>query len=649
MARRSLGMPSDSKESPLSPGSKLDGYELLWPIGEGGMATVWVARLLRKHGFEKLVAIKTILPKFAEDEAFQTMFLDEARIASRIDHTNVAHIHDLGEKDDILYLVMEYVDGDALTRLRKMVNRKSIPFPIGIALRIMADVCNGLHAAHELKGVDGKPLGVVHRDVSPQNILVTTEGASKLIDFGVAKAAGRLTAETHTGYVKGKVQYMAPEQALGKNVDRRADIWAVGAVIYHLVANRPPFEADNQLALLNLLQKGRPPAPLPPSVPITVQDIVKKALTHNSMMRFQTAAEMRAAIEKTGLMSTQEEVAEFARTHMGELAERRRQAISSAIQGLEGTVAASQPAIQTPPAPNANYGYATEPGGASSTQRIDPAALPPQYQINPRNVRNMTGPQPVLNPPDMRIGPPTPQSFAAAPSDPSFDPAFAMTPAPAPLSARRTEPVATNLPVSAVSIGGMTPNAPSATPAPFPGLGVNSNAPTEPLPPPEALYDNAFNDNTNGGGSLGLASISASINTRRPRNVPLIAGGIGGAVLLIGVLALAVSVSRGGGGSSKKLESEFSPLPSMAPSTPVTTPTNTPAPPPVDELPATPPPSETAALDKPVRPTPPTIAPAPAPHPAPPVVAPAPAPKPAPAVSAKKKPTPSGPPGPDGF
>lgn len=634
-----------SKESPLTPGSKLDGYELLWPIGEGGMATVWVARLLRKHGFEKLVAIKTILPKFAEDEAFQTMFLDEARIASRIDHTNVAHIHDLGEKDDILYLVMEYVDGDALTRLRKMVNRKGIQFPIGIALRIMADVCSGLHAAHELKGVDGKPLGVVHRDVSPQNILVTTEGTAKLIDFGVAKAAGRLTAETHTGYVKGKVQYMAPEQALGKNVDRRADIWAVGAVIYHLVANRPPFEADNQLALLNLLQKGRPPAPLPPNVPINVQDLVKKALTHNAMMRFQTAAEMRAAIEKTGLVATPEEVAEFARTHMGELAERRRAAINSAIQGLEGTVAAAKPVIPaTPPMPTPSYG--TDPGAASSTQRIDPAALP-NFQIHSRNAaRALTGPQQVPAPSEPRIGPPTPQSFIAAPNDPIFG---SVTPAPPPIStsaARRTEPVA----VSAVSLGGAMPDAGFGVGAPPPFSPAVPPGATEPLPPPEALLDNAFNDNTNGGGSLGLASISASINTRRPRNVPLIAGGIGGAVVLIGVLALAVSVSRGGA-SSKKLESEFSPLPSTATATPTTpvTPVTAPPPPTVDELPATPPPEPTVTeKPAPVRPPTPAVAPAPvpAPHPVGPVVAPAPAPKPAPAMSGKKKPPTTGP---DGF
>ena len=542
-------MPSDSaKEGPLAPGSKLDGYELLWPIGEGGMATVWVARLLRKHGFEKLVAIKTILPKFAEDEAFQTMFLDEARIASRIDHTNVAHIHDLGEKDDILYLVMEYVDGEALTRLRKVINKKGARFPVGVALRVMADVCAGLHAAHELKGVDGAPLGVVHRDVSPQNILVTVDGTSKLIDFGVAKAAGRLTAETHTGYVKGKVQYMAPEQALGRNVDRRADIWAVGAVIYHLVANRPPFEADNQLALLNSLQKGRPPAPLPPSVPPAVAEILKKALTHNPAQRFQTASEMRAALEKTGLVATQEEVAGLVQEHLGMMAERRREAIASAIRKLESSSARTIPQAAASSSPTTPRSTAEI---AASTQRIDPSLLP-HLAPHPR-MPAPTGPHP-SPPSDPRIGPPTPHAFPiAAPTNPGLG-ALPST------QQRRTE-----------------------------------RLPALPMPPPDAGYEHLFNDSTNtNGGSLELASISASINAKRPRNVPLLAAGIGGGVLvLLGVLALAVGLSR------SKLEPELSPaasitatesaLPPAASAVPPTTAAESaiPRPPPsADELPA---------------------------------------------------------------
>src|SRR5688572_2333969 len=226
-------------ETPLAPGQRLDRYELLCPVGEGGMARVWVARLARKYGFEKLVAIKTILQKHASDDRFRAMFLDEARIASRIDHPNVGHIIDLGEEGDVLYLVMEWIDGDTLSRIKRTVERKKQEFPLPIALRVLADTCQGLHAAHELKAPDGSLLGVVHRDVSPQNILVSMSGVAKLIDFGIAKARDRLSGETSTGFFKGKVHYISPEQAVGRAVDRRSDVFSVGAILFHLVVGRP--------------------------------------------------------------------------------------------------------------------------------------------------------------------------------------------------------------------------------------------------------------------------------------------------------------------------------------------------------------------------------------------------------------------------
>jgi serine/threonine-protein kinase len=173
------------------------------------MASVWLARLSGKHGFEKLFAIKTILPQFAEDVRFQQMFLDEARVASRIEHANVAQVLDLGEEHGILYLVMQWVDGDSLSRVSRAASRQKVKLPIPIILRVLADTCSGLHAAHEVTGSEGQNLGVVHRDVSPQNILVTPEGVAKLIDFGVAKAHGRLSDETVAGQLKGKIHYMA--------------------------------------------------------------------------------------------------------------------------------------------------------------------------------------------------------------------------------------------------------------------------------------------------------------------------------------------------------------------------------------------------------------------------------------------------------
>ncbi|MGH7281164.1 MAG: serine/threonine protein kinase, partial [Polyangiaceae bacterium] len=238
---------------PLEPGSRLDRYELLCPIAHGGMALVWLARLVGKHGFEKLVAIKTILPEFAADTRFQQMFLDEARIASGIEHVNVAQILDLGEQHDILYIVMEWVDGDSLSKLHRAVERRGERIPLGILLRIVADACGGLHTAHDLTDKTGRALGVVHRDVSPQNILVSSKGNAKLIDFGIAKALVRLSGETNAGLLKGKIQYMAPEQAMGRPLDRRADVWAAGACLYYLLSGVPPFDGENQLATLHLL------------------------------------------------------------------------------------------------------------------------------------------------------------------------------------------------------------------------------------------------------------------------------------------------------------------------------------------------------------------------------------------------------------
>jgi serine/threonine protein kinase len=299
------------------------------------MASVWIARQRGKHGFEKLVAVKTILPQFASDLRFQKMFLDEARVASRIEHFNVARVLDLGEEHDVLYLVMEYVDGDSLSRLRRACKEHQIVMPIGIIMRILADACSGLHEAHELKGEDGKLLEVVHRDMSPHNILVSTKGIAKVIDFGIAKARDRMAGETNAGVLKGKIQYMAPEQALGRAVDRRADLWAIGASLYHLVTGKPAFDADSTLGTLHLLTSGRAPMPLPPTIHPSIAAIARKALTNPPEKRFQTAAEMRDAMEAAMIdarvPTTTADVSAFVVEQLSERTAKRRQIIDIAI------------------------------------------------------------------------------------------------------------------------------------------------------------------------------------------------------------------------------------------------------------------------------------------------------------------------------
>lgn len=398
--------------SPLAPGYKLDRYELLCPIAEGGMASVWVARQRGKHGFEKLVAIKTILPKFAADVRFQEMFLDEARIASRIEHANVAQIFDLGEENEILYLAMEYVEGDALSKLNRACQRKGMKIPTGVLLRVLSDTCAGLHEAHEMKDASGRPLEIVHRDVSPHNILVSTKGTAKLIDFGIATARSRAGAETSSGVLKGKIQYMAPEQALGQRLDRRADIWAVGAILYTLLAGKPPFEGENPLATLHLLGSGRPPMPLPSSVHPAISTIVRRALSFAADHRYPTASDLRDAIERAMVAAqcstTSSEVAAFAAAHLSDRIEKRRASIDAALAAAaareqlhppeERSRASSVlPGFQTgsPPWPPPSSGMLPSPLPSGAKTRAEaPAAKPPTLETLARLTPRLSEPPP---------------------------------------------------------------------------------------------------------------------------------------------------------------------------------------------------------------------------------------------------------------
>jgi serine/threonine-protein kinase len=333
------------------------------------MASVWIARQRGKHGFEKIVAVKTILPEFATDLRFQKMFLDEARVASRIEHFNVARVLDLGEEHDVLYLVMEYVDGDSLSRLRRSCRDHEVVMPIGIIMRILADACSGLHEAHELKAEDGKLLEVVHRDVSPHNILVSTKGIAKVIDFGIAKARDRMAGETNAGVLKGKIQYMAPEQALGRMVDRRADIWAIGASLYHLVTGKAPFDADNTLSTLHLLTSGRMPMPLPATVHPSIAAIARKALMNPPEKRFQTAAEMRDAMEAAMLdarvPTNTAEVSAFIVDQLSDRTAKRRQIVDIAIAAAAERERVEQ--VLKPSLENTGSGVATIPPASART------------------------------------------------------------------------------------------------------------------------------------------------------------------------------------------------------------------------------------------------------------------------------------------
>jgi serine/threonine-protein kinase len=322
-------------ESILKAGYRLDRYELLCPIATGGMATVWLARLRGKRGFEKLYAIKTIRTELVDDATFQEMFLDEARIASRIQHPNVAQILDLGEQQTVLFIVMEWVDGDSLAKIRKVLSKRKATLPVGVSLRVLADACAGLHAAHELRDENGEPLDLVHRDVSPQNILLSTVGAAKVIDFGIAKAHGRKQGETRTGVVKGKIQYLAPEQVKkGAKVDRRTDVWALGVCLQELVVGKAPYGDDDDVEVIRKLMTDELPPPVE-GIPEPIQQVLDRCLGFDPDVRFPTAAGLQRALEtamkELGEATTTEDVAAFLRTECPELATSRKNIVGKAI------------------------------------------------------------------------------------------------------------------------------------------------------------------------------------------------------------------------------------------------------------------------------------------------------------------------------
>jgi eukaryotic-like serine/threonine-protein kinase len=326
------------QQAHLVPGYRLDGrYELLYPYAQGGMAVVWMARVQGKHGFEKLVAVKTILPNLASDQGFRAMFLDEAAVASRIRHPNVADIVDLGEEGQTLYMVLEWVNGDAWSKLHTAVSQAGHPFPAHILLRIAADACAGLHAAHELRDDAGALLNVIHRDVSPQNILITTAGVTKVIDFGIAKAMDRMAEETKTGLLKGKAQYTAPEQVRrGGVVDRRIDLWAIGTILYQYLAGRLPYEGKSDLETLKALAIGRPPPPLPGFVPPHIAQVVMGALAPSPDARFQTALDMQRAIESVMPQpTTATDVQTFMVQYLAERLETKRKDLAEALAEAE--------------------------------------------------------------------------------------------------------------------------------------------------------------------------------------------------------------------------------------------------------------------------------------------------------------------------
>jgi len=274
-------------------------YELIYEIGHGGMANVFLARSSGPAGFQKWFAIKRVHEQLAKDEAFVNMFLDEARIAAAIQHPNVAQVFDLGEAGGHYFLAMEYLHGEPLTALATRCAVSMGQVPAGIAAYIVARAADGLHHAHEATDTSGASMNLVHRDVSPHNVFVTYDGQVKLTDFGVAKAAGRIT-HTETGVVKGKLAYASPEQLRGAELDRRSDIFALGIVLWEISTGRRLFRASNDAETLHRIYSGYrlSPTSLVSGFPTALEAIIDRALAHDLEDRYATAAELSRDLDR---------------------------------------------------------------------------------------------------------------------------------------------------------------------------------------------------------------------------------------------------------------------------------------------------------------------------------------------------------------
>lgn len=383
---------------------KVGKYELLLPIGTGGMATVYLARSTGVGGFARDVALKLVHAHLRTDEESKLQLLEEAKLAARIRHPNVVPVLEVDEDPLGLFLVMDYVEGDTLSGLSRLCRSAGKTIPLPLIGRILNDALLGLEAAHQLTDEAGKPLNLVHRDFSPQNILVSTEGITRLADFGVAKAADR-AVRTKTGLVKGKISYMSPEQARGQPVDRRCDVWAAGVVAWELVAGKRMHRSDDDVATLLSIVTEDPPR-LEDVVPHTsrgLSDAIAGALTPDVSRRCPTAEALRRALlrafEECGGIADAQDLARFVQQMVGPKLDERKAAVAE-VRTLRRRMDELARARNEEPSdaegadPPTPGGRRELPGplGASAAVTIAVPAAQPSVQPSPAVVATHVGP-----------------------------------------------------------------------------------------------------------------------------------------------------------------------------------------------------------------------------------------------------------------
>lgn len=355
-------------------------YELLTALASGGMATVYIGLQKGTGSFQRTVAIKRLHEHIVRDPSISAMFQDEAQIASLIQHPNVVAIHDVYLQAGEQLLVMEYVDGVSLGQLRKAIKQAGQAIPTRVGVRIVIDALRGLHAAHELKDMDGRPLSVVHRDATPHNILLSADGQVKVADFGIARATER-SGSTQTGQVKGKFAYMAPEQVAGREMDRRVDVFAMGAVLWEILANRRMFRGDHDAVLIAQIASGQyqRPGEVRPGIPPALEAIVMKATSFRPEDRYATAAAFADALEHhartVGGLASANDVAAVVAQACGAQIQARRHQIHEILGGRAPRVSWLEPRIA--PAASETSGYAPHGSNAAvASLVVDPPTTP---------------------------------------------------------------------------------------------------------------------------------------------------------------------------------------------------------------------------------------------------------------------------------
>ena len=389
MAKVKLLDPSDSKR-------RLDRYELIGELASGGMATVYLARLAGVGGFQRFVAIKRLHPHLASEEEFIEMFLDEARLAAGIHHPHVVPILEVGQNESGYYLVMEYIEGDTLARIVARALSGGQNVPRSILLRILLDTLAGLHAAHELTDAHGESVSLIHRDCSPQNVLVGVDGCSRITDFGVARASSRI-ASTRADRIKGKLAYMSPEQAQGDgDIDRRSDLFAMGVILWEVLAGRRLFKADSEAKTMRRIMIEPIPrlSTLVPDLHPALDDACARALERDPERRYQTAAEMADDLERAARaaaaasphevgVASPREVAGYVQAALG-------QDIAAQRESVRAWIAHSEPSLPAVSLRQLKAGYDVtmkmpldQQSAPGSATRSAPPTSPPTRNLTP--------------------------------------------------------------------------------------------------------------------------------------------------------------------------------------------------------------------------------------------------------------------------